>query len=98
LKAELVARVCRALSKRCRVHLEVDTGMQRTGMRVETAIRELPHLRGLKELEWVGIYSHLATADRPSDPVCLQQIAAFSSLTKKTGLLVHIASSGGVVH
>src|SRR5579872_3508507 len=30
-KAELVAKQCARLKKRCRVHLEVDTGIQRTG-------------------------------------------------------------------
>src|SRR3990167_1057786 len=30
-KAELVEKICRALQKKCKVHIEVDTGMQRTG-------------------------------------------------------------------
>jgi alanine racemase len=34
-KAELVAKKCQ--KRQCQIHLEVDTGMHRTGMRLETA-------------------------------------------------------------
>ena len=36
-KADLVAQQCQKIAKRCRVHIEVDTGMQRTGVRTSTA-------------------------------------------------------------
>ncbi len=101
-KADLVAETCKRLGKKCRVHLEVDTGMQRTGVRSTTARSLFQHLKLLGCFELVGIYSHLATADRLDDPFALKQIDAFLSLTndpffQATPLIRHIANSGGTV-
>jgi alanine racemase len=100
-KAELVAEKCKG--RTCRVHLEVDTGMQRTGVRPETARTLFPYLKNLQGLEVVGIYSHLATADRPQDPLALKQIAAFQALVNDplfqgVPLLRHLANSGGTTY
>ncbi|HVX01038.1 MAG TPA: alanine racemase, partial [Candidatus Babeliaceae bacterium] len=37
LKAQCMAKKCLQLKKICKVHIEVDTGMRRTGVRPETA-------------------------------------------------------------
>ncbi|HEY5235227.1 MAG TPA: alanine racemase [Rhabdochlamydiaceae bacterium] len=101
-KAELVAEKSQARQGcRSRVHLEVDTGMQRTGVRPETARTLLPYLKSLENLEVVGIYSHLATADRPQDPLALKQIQAFQDLIKDfkdIPLIRHLANSGAVAY
>ncbi len=79
-KARFVADWCAQNKKIARVHLEVDTGMRRTGMRPATAA-EL--YRELKHNPWfrvVGVYSHLATGDSPTDAVLLEQTEMFSSL------------------
>lgn len=95
-KAELVA--VKSGGRKCRVHLEVDTGMQRTGVRPETARTLLPYLKSLENLEVVGIYSHLATADQPQDPFTLKQIRDFQALVKDVPLLRHLANSGGTTY
>ncbi len=101
-KAELVAEKSKDRGGcRSRVHLEVDTGMQRTGVRPETAKVLLPYLKSLTNLEVVGIYSHLASADKPQDPLALKQIAAFRDLIKEfkdVPLIRHLANSGGTVY
>jgi len=100
-KAELVAKKCQERGVKCRVHLEVDTGMQRTGVRPETARAVFPYLRNLEGLQVVGIYSHLATADRPQDPLALKQIKAFQELIqdfKDIPLIRHLANSGGTAY
>lgn len=98
-KADLVAQLIRG--RNCRVHLEVDTGMQRTGVRCETAQTLIPHLKNLPGLEVVGVYSHLATGEVPNDPLALRQIADFRqliALPSFQGLRAHLAHSGGVAH
>ncbi len=102
-KADLVASACERLGRVCRVHLEVDTGMQRTGVRPGTAVELFAHLRDLPCVEVVGIYSHLATADLPGDPFALAQIAAFEALLRDpvfagVPLLRHLCNSGGTAH
>lgn len=100
-KAELAAKKCKEKGRKCRVHLEVDTGMQRTGVRSETARILLPYLQSLDSLEVVGVYSHLATADKPEDPFAIEQIKMFRELVqefKDTPLIQHLANSGGTAY
>jgi alanine racemase len=98
-KADLVLDVCSRLRKKCRVHLEVDTGMRRTGVRVETAIDLLPWLLAQTGFTLVGVYSHFATADLPNNPFAFEQIREFQKLKecfKEKNLIWHLANSGGV--
>jgi alanine racemase len=97
-KAELVAKRCK--TRQCRVHIEVDTGMNRTGMRPETAYEVFQEMKRQDCFLIRGIYSHLATADGPGHPFVARQIEAFEQLRQKIGtedLLWHLANSGGVI-
>lgn len=101
-KAELVKKKCQSLGKTCRVHLEVDTGMQRTGMRSTTAKALFATLRGDEHLNVVGIYSHFATADTPGDSFATKQIATFQDLLADplfhgVPLIRHLGNSGGTL-
>jgi alanine racemase len=103
LKADFVATTCSKLGKTCRVHLEIDTGMQRTGVRPATAKILFPYLQNLSSLQIVGIYSHLATADHPHDPFAHRQIETFITFLKdpmfqQLPLIRHLANSGGMLH
>lgn len=102
-KADLVAKRFKKLRQKCRVHIEVDTGMQRTGVRCSTATRLYQHLKELACFEIIGIYSHLATADMPNHPFAQKQIDAFNALVNDpifqgASLIRHLANSGGVIH
>ena len=100
-KANLVAQKCAHLKKKCRVHVEIDTGMHRTGVRPESAFELISFLSKHPCFEIVGIYSHLATADHPNDPFALHQIRSFLSLKKQMGdvpWIWHLANSGGALH
>lgn len=100
-KANLVAKKCGSLKKKCRVHVEVDTGMHRTGVRPESASALISFLQQHRCFEIVGVYSHLATSDTPNHPFALQQIQSFSSLKaqfKGAPWAWHLANSGGVMH
>ncbi len=102
-KADQVAEACQRKNLRCRVHLEVDTGMQRTGVRYATALSLFEHIKKLRALEVVGMYSHLATAEKPHDSVAHKQIDSFHRLTQEPAfesskLLRHLANSGGMAH
>lgn len=103
LKADLVADKCKKLGKKCSVHLEVDTGMQRTGVRPSTAPALFQYLKNLNCFEIKGVYSHLATAEKQSDLFTLKQIDTFTSLLKDpvfqgTPLIRHLANSGGTIY
>jgi alanine racemase len=103
LKAELLSRQCLLLQKKCKVHLEVDTGMQRTGVRTETAIKLLEFLLNSHAFEIVGIYSHFATADEPNNSFANAQINEFKEFIdkccpKNKNIICSLANSGGVCY
>ncbi len=100
-KADLVAAKCKNAQEKARVHLEIDTGMQRTGVRPASALSLFSHVESLGCFTTVGIYSHFATANTRDDPFTLKQIDLFCNLLKNpvfshTRLIRHIANSGGV--
>ncbi len=102
-KAELVHSKCEVLGKGCKVHLELDTGMQRTGVRHETLLELYRHVKNQSCFNVVGIYSHLATADEPSHPFNEVQKKRFEEIKKHPqfrgdNLLWHVANSPGMVH
>lgn len=105
-KARFVEKIASQLKKRCTVHLEVDTGIHRTGVRPETAFEVFDFLRGSPWFQVKGIYSHFATADTPDDPFAYQQIERFTRFKEALyargnippGVLWHIANSGGTLY
>lgn len=102
-KADVVAQKSKKLKQKCRVHLEVDTGMQRTGVRSSSFLSLYQHLKELKCFDVVGVYSHLATADRSNDPFAQKQIESFHNLFQDpcfagVPIIRHLANSGGVLY
>jgi alanine racemase len=81
------------------VHLKLDSGMSRLGLTSREEVGEVMailaedtrfHLR--------GVYSHLATSEEPDDRFYQRQVCCFEEMLQDidtTGLLVHIANSGG---
>lgn len=101
-KARLVSDICKELQKTVKVHLEIDTGMQRTGVRVDTAPAVLDYMNKENCFIVRGVYSHLATSDVPEHPFSKLQIQEFTEFVKESGLLnnpdvlCHLASSAGM--
>jgi len=104
LKAKLTAEKCIQLQKKCKVHVEIDTGMQRTGVRPETAVGLLNYLYETPCFEVVGLYSHFATADNRDDPFAKEQLRIFQEFItlhiKQKGreVICHLANSGGTCY
>ncbi|MBS0629346.1 MAG: alanine racemase [Verrucomicrobia bacterium] len=96
-KAALVAEGCQRLGQKCAVHLEVDTGMQRTGVRPTTSLQLMTFLLERRCFEIKGVYSHLAR----NDAFALEQIETFRALLQTPPFaghrfIAHLASTGGV--
>ena len=103
--ARALETVCAAKDLRSRVHLELETGMGRTGV----PITEAPALARLIELECPhlhleGLFTHLPASDEADGTFTRAQTRAFQQAveTVETALgrrpeLVHCANSGGVL-
>jgi len=86
----------------CKVHLKLDTGMGRIGFRPEELAEVLTTLHGLSALEVDGVFSHLALADEPSDPLTDTQIKRFRGCLEQihqsgfTPQRIHISNSAAL--
>jgi alanine racemase len=105
IAAEL-AQAARDLDRTIRVHVKVDTGMARLGLRaedVEGMVRFVEELRGMRGVEVEGIFTHLATADSADQGYALRQLARFDAVLAALdarGLrpsIVHAANSAATL-
>lgn len=64
-------------SREVKVHLKIDTGMNRAGVLFSNFSRFLEKIKDLKGLKVVGLFSHLACADEPFREANFKQIDLF---------------------
>ena len=85
------------------VHVKVDTGMGRIGIKPGDVFEFLSFLDGLKNIEVEGIYTHFPSADEADTQFTNRQIDIFLDLInqlKKNGISIpktHMANSGGIL-
>lgn len=103
-KAKAFNETAAALSVRAAIHLKVDTGMGRIGMRPDEAAADMvKEMAGLSALKLEGIFTHFACADEKQKDSTHEQIRkfeAFLSLLKERGITIpirHCANSAGVI-
>jgi alanine racemase len=93
-----------ALGKTAAVHLKLDTGMERVGIRAEESGPLIEAALRSASVEARGVYSHLACADDPEHPMTSWQIERFLQACQQWEHLGeplpmrHLANSGGVLH
>lgn len=86
-----------------RVHVKVDTGMGRMGVRPEGAAGLLDALLRSGHIRVDAVYSHFATADEPDPAQTLDQLATFHRVMSFFGdrnlavPTLHFANSGAVL-
>jgi len=89
-------------SDRFPVQLKLDTGMARLGGEWQEGAGLVQSIRSLPQLELVGLYSHLACADEPDDPLTHVQLQRLQSVIAALpdggrGLCCHLANSAGTL-
>ena len=103
-KLRQVEAVAEALGQRARVHLKIDTGMERIGVHSYSCAGFIEAAAASRWCDIVGVYSHLACADDPGSPMTDRQIERFAEACAhftRIGApmpLRHLANSGGVLH
>ncbi len=76
-----LANAGQLLGKTAKVHLKLDTGMNRIGVRTEDEVRTLVRLiDSLPGIELTGCFTHMATADEEDASGTRAQIARFETL------------------
>lgn len=98
------ARVLNEYQKGAKVHLFIDTGMNREGVRMEGLGEFLEKLKELKNIEIEGLMSHLADPAHPEAPLTKMQLQNFEKarrLVTDAGLKpkwFHIGGSYGLLN
>lgn len=104
-KAQFVAEVFHELQHPhpIKIHVEIETGMQRTGVRIESSAPLFDYIDQHPFLHVQGIYTHLATADHENDAFAYEQIDTFTAFAKNVKkrypeAIFHMANSGGTYY
>lgn len=87
-------------NKSARIHIKVDTGMSRLGIKPDELEEFVAASNKLSHTTLEGIFSHLSKADEADKSYTKQQVQKFElSLRKikRDGLLIHSANSAGAL-
>jgi len=100
--ARKLAAAARRRNTVATVHVNVDTGMRRTGIHYPSAAFVAASIANMPGLQLTGIFTHFACADSRDLRFCRQQLKRFRSVVaelRAAGVqlpLLHVANSGGV--
>ena len=102
-QAEALLAASRRMARVLRVHLELDTGMGRAGVRPEELDRLIAVWKSDRRAELAGTFANLSSADDPASPATARQVAVMRECLARmrdAGVspgLVHLANSAGVL-
>ena len=100
--AELLSAAAVKLGKKAKVHLAIETGMNRIGVPPELAGEFAAAVAALPGIELEGVFSHFAMADAKDKTFCHEQYAKFQKALfaiKSRGITVpikHISNSATI--
>lgn len=87
-----------------KIHLKIDTGMHRIGMRVDSeTLQDIAKMTKLSHIEIEGIYTHFATADDEDKTYTQGQVELFNRLISDLNALGveipirHVANSAAII-
>ncbi len=98
-----VARAARSQAARLPVHLSIDTGMHRVGVRATDAVSLATQIANEEYLELRSVWTHCASSDEPDNPLTNQQMDRLDLVLGDLAQanlgppLVHAANSGGTL-
>ncbi|SEP37422.1 alanine racemase [Propionispora vibrioides] len=98
-----LSRAATHSGKLAKVHIKIDTGMGRIGIRPEEAVVFARFVRDCPGLELEGVFSHLAAADSQDKSYAYRQYALFTAalrMIEEAGIAVplrHIANSAAIL-
>lgn len=102
VQARALGAAATAQGTTANVHLYVDTGMSRDGVRAHDAVAFAQELQKVDGLSSVGICTHFATADDPHNPFLKEQLSTFRHVVEQCALVgcsfatVHAANTGAL--
>ncbi len=98
--AEALSHAAQELGRTAKVHIKVETGMNRFGISADAAVNLAERLREMPGIEVEGIASHLATADEADKTFTFQQYKAFRECIARLPWVPihHISNTAGLLN
>jgi len=90
--------------KNLKIHAKVDSGMGRLGVFVDQGMNLVHEILNFRNLEFEGIFTHMARADEPEQPTTTRQLDLFNTLIsnleneKIRPKVVHAANSAAALN
>ncbi len=87
------------ISSRAKVHVDINTGMNRSGIQYSETDNFLNKLKTLPGIEITGMFTHLATAEEPDKSFSLMQLERFNSAIENVSddIILHAANSAAAL-
>jgi alanine racemase len=97
---EALSEAAQALGRPAKVHVKVETGMNRFGAALDEAVALAERLRELPGIEVEGVASHLATADDADPAFTREQDAAYRACLERLPWvpIQHISNTAGLLN
>lgn len=101
-KLQAIEQTAAKLGKKARIHIKIDTGMRRIGVRPESARVLIDAALKAQHCEVVGIFTHYANADIPKPELTIEQLRLFKEAigdikNKNPKIILHVANSAGMM-
>lgn len=78
--AKLISNLCDSINKSCKVHIKIDTGMNRIGINYRAAVQEIILISKMPNLIIEGVFTHFACASKKDDSFTLAQWERFNKI------------------
>jgi len=95
--SQLATLLSAKLASPISVWVKLDTGMHRLGFSSEEFAVVLQQLQQREAVKRIGLMTHLANADDPSDPTTEEQLKQFDQLVAGRALLLSAANSAAIL-
>ena len=99
-EVEMAAAAARRAAATVDVHVNIDTGMNRSGVPVRSAETLVSQVRAAGGLQLRGLYTHFASADEADKTSAKHQLKCFKQIVStigREGLVIHAANSAAVI-
>lgn len=86
-QARALDKAAKALGKKARIHIKIDSGMGRIGfLPGQEALEDIQEISNMNGLNLIGIFTHFATADEEGDYASVQRESFYTFVDKLKGM------------
>ncbi len=101
--AQELSKKAEQIGKIAKIHIKIETGLNRAGFFYEDAIPQIETIINLKNIHFAGVYTHFATSDEEDKSYAHLQLKRFNKFLQElerkeiNPLLIHSANSGAII-